>query len=120
MKIYLRRAAHISVERLISVQTDEQTEIDMETNMDVDIGDKFVYIRAFWPREDSQSTSLRSIQSNSLTRNRTALHYRFAIAICTQLTAAVLIVIPNTPLFRKGNTPMYSTLDPALSHHKLV
>jgi len=26
------------------VQTDEQTEIDMETNMDVDIGDKFVYI----------------------------------------------------------------------------
>jgi hypothetical protein len=26
------------------VQTDEQTEIDMETNMDVDIGGKFVYI----------------------------------------------------------------------------
>ena len=57
MKICLRTAAHISVERLISVQTDEQTEIDMETNMDVDTGDKSVYIRAFRPREDSQSTS---------------------------------------------------------------
>jgi hypothetical protein len=44
-----RRAAHINAERLISVQTDEQTEIDMETNMDVDIGDKSVYIWAFWP-----------------------------------------------------------------------
>jgi len=47
--------------QLISVQTDEQTEIDMETNMDVDIGDKSEYIQAFWPREDSQSESLRSI-----------------------------------------------------------
>jgi len=28
------------------------------------MGDKSVYIRAFWPREISQSTSLRSIQSN--------------------------------------------------------
>jgi len=37
---------------------DEQTEIDMETNMDVDI-------RTFRPREDSQSTSLRSIKSNN-------------------------------------------------------
>jgi len=55
---YQCRAAHISV------QMDEQTEIDMETNMDVDIGDKSVYIRAFWPREDNKSTSLRSIQSN--------------------------------------------------------
>jgi hypothetical protein len=36
----------------------------MKTNMGVDIGDKSVYIRAFWPREDSQSTSQRSIQSN--------------------------------------------------------
>jgi len=42
--ICLRRAAHISAERLISVQTDEQTEIDMETNMDVDIGDKSMYV----------------------------------------------------------------------------
>jgi hypothetical protein len=70
MKVCLRRAAHISAERLISgrlisVQTDEQTEIDMETNIDVDIGDKSVYIRAFWLREDSQSTSQRSIQSNT-------------------------------------------------------
>jgi hypothetical protein len=52
MKICLRRAARISTERLISVQTDEQTEIDMETNMAVNMGDKSVYIRAFWPRED--------------------------------------------------------------------
>jgi hypothetical protein len=65
MKICLRRAAHISAERLISAQTDEQTEIDMETHMDVDIGVKSVYIRAFWPREISQSTSLRIIQSNT-------------------------------------------------------
>jgi len=52
MKICLRRAARISAERLISVQTDEQTEIDMETNMAVNMGDKPIYIRAFWPRED--------------------------------------------------------------------
>jgi hypothetical protein len=45
MKICLRRAARISTERLISVQTDEQTEIDMETNMTVNMGDKPVYIR---------------------------------------------------------------------------
>ena len=51
MKICLRSAARISAERLISVHTDEQTEIGMETNMAVNIGDKFVYIRAFWPRE---------------------------------------------------------------------
>jgi predicted adenine nucleotide alpha hydrolase (AANH) superfamily ATPase len=48
MKICLRRTAHISAERLvsewlISLQTDEQTEIDMATNMGVDIGDKSVY-----------------------------------------------------------------------------
>jgi hypothetical protein len=42
----------MSAERLISVQTDEQMEIDMETNMDENIGDKSGYIRAFWPRED--------------------------------------------------------------------
>ena len=68
MKICLRRAARISTERLISVQMDEQTEIDMEMNMETntaeDMGDKSVYLRAFWPREISQSTSLRSIQSN--------------------------------------------------------
>ena len=62
MKICLRSAARISAERLISVQTDMQTDIDMETNMDM--GVKSVYIRAFRPREISQSTSLRSIQSN--------------------------------------------------------
>ena len=44
MKICLRRAARISAERLISVETDEQTEIDMETNMAVNMGDKSVYI----------------------------------------------------------------------------
>jgi len=68
MKICLRRAVHISAERLISVQTDEQTEIDIETNMNVDIGDKSVYIRAFRPRDDSQSTSLSSIQSNTVVK----------------------------------------------------
>jgi hypothetical protein len=57
MKICLRRAAHISAERLISVQTDEQTEIDMETNMADNIGDKSVYILAFWPREDQSIKS---------------------------------------------------------------
>jgi hypothetical protein len=54
---YQCRAAHISAERLISVQTDEQAEIDMETNMDENIGDKSVYIRAFWPREDQSIKS---------------------------------------------------------------
>jgi len=49
MKICLRRAARISTERLISVQTDKQMEIDMETNMVENMGDKSVYIRAFWP-----------------------------------------------------------------------
>jgi hypothetical protein len=44
MKICLRRAVRISTERLISVQTDEQTEIDMETNMAENMGDKSVYI----------------------------------------------------------------------------
>jgi len=88
MKICLKRAAHISAERLISewlisVQTDKQTEIDMETNMDVDIGDKSVYIRAFWPREISQSTSLRSIQSNnSPSRVYNSMHFRLDI-FCT-------------------------------------
>jgi hypothetical protein len=33
--------------------------------MAVNMGDKSVYIRAFWPREISQSASLRSFQSNS-------------------------------------------------------
>jgi len=33
--------------------------------MAVDMGDKSVYIRAFWPREISKSTCLRSIQSNT-------------------------------------------------------
>jgi hypothetical protein len=50
MKICLRSAARISAGRLISVQT----EIDMETNMAVNMGDKSVYIRAFWPREDQK------------------------------------------------------------------
>jgi len=44
MKICLRSAARISAERLISVQPDEQTEIDMETHMAVNMGDKSVYI----------------------------------------------------------------------------
>jgi hypothetical protein len=55
MKICLRRAARISTERLISVQTDEQTEIDMETNMAVNMGDKSVYIRPSGLEKISQS-----------------------------------------------------------------
>jgi len=55
MKICLRRAARISTERLISVQTDEQTEIDMETNMAVNMGDKSVYIRPSGLENISQS-----------------------------------------------------------------
>jgi len=57
MKLCLRSAARISAERLISVQTDEQTKIDMETNIAVSMGDKSVYIRAFWPREDQSINS---------------------------------------------------------------
>ena len=68
MKICLRRAARICTERLISVQTDEQTEIDMETNMAVNMGDKSAYIRPSGLEKISQSTSLRSIQSNNLSR----------------------------------------------------
>jgi len=52
MKICLRSAARISAEQLITVQTDMQTEIDMETNMVMNMGDKSVYIWAFWPRKD--------------------------------------------------------------------
>jgi hypothetical protein len=67
MKICLRNAARISAERLISVQTDMQTEIDMETNMAVNMGDKSVYIYGPSGLEKiSQLTSQRSIQSNSL------------------------------------------------------
>jgi len=62
----LRSAARISAERLISVQTDEQTEIDMETNTAVNMGDKSVYIYGpSAPREISQSTSLRSVKINT-------------------------------------------------------
>jgi hypothetical protein len=55
MKICLRRAACISTEQLISVQTDEQTEIDMETTMAVNMGDKSVYIRPSGLEKISQS-----------------------------------------------------------------
>jgi hypothetical protein len=44
MRICLRRTAHIIAERLISVQTDMQTDIDMVTYMAMDIGVKSVYI----------------------------------------------------------------------------
>ena len=47
MQICLRRAAHFSAERLISAQTDMQTNIDMDMDMDMDIGVWSVYIRAF-------------------------------------------------------------------------
>jgi hypothetical protein len=62
---------YASGERLISVQSGSyqckricKRIRDMDTNMAVDMGDKSVYIRAFWPRKISQSTSLSSIQSN--------------------------------------------------------
>jgi len=64
MKICLRRAVHISAAHISADHisaTDEHTEIDMEKNMVVDIGEKSEYIQAFWPRKDSQSASLRSI-----------------------------------------------------------
>jgi len=59
---YQCRAAHISAERLISVrlisvQTDKQTEIDMETNMDVDIGDKSIYTGLLASRDQSINKS---------------------------------------------------------------
>jgi len=41
-----------------------QTDVDMDTGVDMEMGVKSVYIRAFRPREISQSTSLSSIQSN--------------------------------------------------------
>jgi hypothetical protein len=61
---------YASGERLISVQTDEQTEIDMETNMAVNMGDKSVYIRAFRPREISQLTSLRISKVTDVAESR--------------------------------------------------
>jgi len=47
MRICFSRAAHISAERLISVKMDMQTDRDMETNMERDMGVKSVYTRAF-------------------------------------------------------------------------
>jgi len=51
----------------ISVKTDMQTDIDidMDIDIDIDIRVKFVHIRAFRPREISQSTSLSTIHSNN-------------------------------------------------------
>jgi len=40
-------------------------QMDIDTDMDMDIGVMSIYIRAIWPREISQSTSLSSIQSNT-------------------------------------------------------
>jgi len=66
MKICLRSAARISAERLISVQMDEQTEIDMETNMAVNMGDKSVYIRAFLAREDQSINQVKEASKVTL------------------------------------------------------
>jgi hypothetical protein len=49
----------------ISVKTDMQTDIDIDMDIDIDIRVKFVHIRAFKPREISQSTSLSTIHSNN-------------------------------------------------------
>jgi hypothetical protein len=57
--VCIRRAAHIQI-----VQTHMQTIMEV----DMDIGVESVYIRAFGPREISQSTSHSSIQSNTLLR----------------------------------------------------
>ena len=54
LKLCLLRAAHISAEPLILVQTNEQMQIDMETNTAENIGDKSEYLWAFWPREINQ------------------------------------------------------------------
>jgi hypothetical protein len=42
--VSLRRASHFSAEWLISVPTHHQMQIDMDTNMDVGIGDQSGYI----------------------------------------------------------------------------
>jgi len=68
MKICLKRAAHISAERLISVQADEQTEIDMKTNMDVDIGDKSVYI--YGPSGLERSVNQQVLEASKVTASR--------------------------------------------------
>jgi len=57
MRICLRRAAHISANGYANGH-------DKDTDVVMDIGVKSVCIRAFWPREISQSTSLSSIQCN--------------------------------------------------------
>jgi hypothetical protein len=59
MRISLRRAAQICAERLISMQTDMQTEINM------DIGVKSVYIWTFGPREIKSINKSFYIQSNN-------------------------------------------------------
>jgi hypothetical protein len=51
MKICLRKEARISTERLISVQTDVQTEIHMAMYMAEHVQVKSVYVQALWPRE---------------------------------------------------------------------
>jgi len=74
MKICLRRAAHISAEqlvseRLISVQTDDLTEIDMETNIDVDIRDKSVY--TYVPSGHERSENQQVLEASNVTRGVT-------------------------------------------------
>jgi len=59
MRICLRRAAHISA-------NGDANGYDMDTDVDMDIGVKSVYIRPYSLEKISQSTSLSSIQSNTV------------------------------------------------------
>jgi hypothetical protein len=65
MRICLRRAAHISAERLISVQTDMQTDIDMDRDVDVDVGDKFAYI--YGPSALERSVNQQVLEASKVT-----------------------------------------------------
>jgi len=59
---------------------------DMETNMAVNMGDKSVYIYGpSGPREISQSTSLRSIQSNRI----------YYYMICKEVTCTEIVILTH-------------------------
>jgi len=67
IKICFRSADQISAEWLILVQMVEQMEIDMETNMAVNMGDKSVYMWAIWPQEDQ---SIKSKEASIVTSGK--------------------------------------------------
>jgi len=65
------RAERLISERLISVQTDEQTEIDMETKIDVDIRDKSVY--TYVPSGLVRSENQQVLEASNVTRGVTSV-----------------------------------------------